>query len=160
MARAAPLAPPRLRLLLRAAAACLLLLLSSPSAARASPCPPPGFAPAQNFSLESFLGAWFVQAQAPNTYQPLNDLFCVRAEYRRSPANPTRLQVFNQARVGSVTGLLQNGGTMLLSAVVRSPDKGQLAVGPTFLPPFFYGPYTVVAVDPDYTWAVISGGAC
>lgn len=41
--------------------------------------------------------------------------------------------------------------------------RGQLAVGPPFVPAFAYGPYWVIAAgyvsDPDvYDWAIVSGG--
>jgi len=80
--------------------------------------------------------------QAPNSYQPRNALYCVRAEYKRPDATSPRVQVFNQARTGSVNGPLM---AAMLSAVVRDESHGQLAVGPGFLPTFLYGPYWVRA---------------
>ena len=82
---------------------------------------------------------WFSVQQAPNSYQPRNSLFCVRAEYRRSPSDPSRLLVFNQARQGSVTGPSQAGGAFLLNAVVKDESSGKLAVGPSSLPTSAYG---------------------
>jgi len=105
---------------------------------------------------------WFSLQQAVTSYQPLNSFFCVRAEYRRSPGDASRLLVFNQGRTGSVTGPQQGGGAQfLLNAVVRDESRGKLAVGPSFLPASAYGPYWVVAAGPspaDYEWAIISGG--
>ena len=51
--------------------------------------------------------------------------------------------------------------SFLLSAEVRDPTRGQLAVGPTLLPPATWGPYWVVAAGPGgatYDWAIVSGG--
>ena len=45
---------------------------------------------------------WYVQAQLPNRYQPIENLFCVRAVY--TITSPTTLDVFNFARKGSVEG--------------------------------------------------------
>ncbi len=88
----------------------------------------------------SYISApWFSIQQAPNSYQPRNNLYCVRAEYRKSERDPARLLVFNQARQGSVTGTQQAGGGFLLNAVVKDESRGKLAVGPPFLPTSAYG---------------------
>jgi len=135
------------------------------AAAGAPTCPPPGFASVSSFNLTSYISAaWFVQSQAPNSYQPAAALFCVRAEYRLDPRTPGRLQVFNQARRGGVQGVPQTmqGRNQLLAAVVVDANRGQLKVGPSFLPPALYGPYWVVATVPNgsggYAGAVVSGG--
>ena len=105
---------------------------------------------------------WYSLQQAVTSYQPRDSFYCVRAEYRRSPNDASRLLVFNQGRKGSVSGPLQGGAQLLLNAVVRDESRGKLAVGPPFLPPSTYGPYWVVAAGPSqggpYEWAVISGG--
>ena len=88
----------------------------------------------------------------------------MRAEYRRSPSDASRLLVFNQAKRGSVTGPPQSGSSFLLNAVVKDEARGRLAVGPSFLPSSAYGPYWVIAAGPlnatdpgfaGYEWAVI-----
>ena len=100
--------------------------------------------------------------QAETSYQPRDTFYCVRAEYRRSPSDASRLLVFNQGRKGGVGGPLQGGAQFLLNAVVRDERHGKLAVGPPFLPAAAYGPYWVVAAGPSqggpYEWAIISGG--
>ncbi len=73
------------------------------------------------------------------SYQPRESLFCVRAEYRPSPNDPTRLLVFNQGKRGSVSGTSQAGAGFLLNAVVKDESRGKLAVGPPFLPTSAYG---------------------
>lgn len=72
-----------------------------------------------------------------------------------------------QARQGNVTGSIVNSGSSafrLLDAVVRNRDRGQLAVGPSFIPTFLFGPYWVVAAGPSapgeddftgYEWAIV-----
>ena len=82
-------------------------------------CPPANFTSAQNFSLDKYIARpWFSVQQAVNSYQSRDQLFCVRAEYKRDPSDASRLQVFNQGRRGSVSGPLQ-GTNMLLSAIVK-----------------------------------------
>jgi hypothetical protein len=82
---------------------------------------------------------WYAVEQAPNSYQPRNALFCVRAEYRRSPNDPSRILVHNQARQNSVTGSQTGGGGVLLNAIIKDESRGKLAVGPAFLPTSAYG---------------------
>ncbi len=121
----------------------LLALAALAAALRAAEaaCPPANFSTVEGFSLGGYISRpWFsVQQargaggitraragsdaeswkQAPNSYQPREALYCVRAEYRRDPRDASRIQVFNQARAGSVTGALR-GTNMLLSAVVKA----------------------------------------
>ncbi len=82
---------------------------------------------------------WYSIEQAVTSYQPRESLFCVRAEYRQSPNDPTRLLVFNQGKRGSVSGTSQAGAGFLLNAVVKDESRGKLAVGPPFLPTSAYG---------------------
>jgi len=42
---------------------------------------------------------------------------------------------------------------------VRGNNKGELAVGPRFLPDFLKGPYWIVHYDSDAGEAIITGGA-
>merc|ERR1712087_233785 len=106
----------------------------------ASACPPPLVKPVEPFDLASYLGEWYVQAQAPNSYQPVNTLYCVKATYslEDGATTPQRIRVNNQARTGSVTGPSRGGlpgnNDAFLQAIVRGNNKGELAVGPRFLP--------------------------
>ena len=132
-------------------------------------CPPPGFDSVKEFDLETYTEQpWFVIQQSPNSYQPVDKLFCVRAEYRivehDLDVDPSALYVFNQARTGSVDGP-GDGIDSLLSAVVVNGPRGQLKVGPSFVPPEAYGPYWVEALGEveagdkvSYEWAIVSGG--
>ena len=159
---------------LRSALASLALLLAL---ADGAPCPPSGFDGVSPFSLADYVSRpWFIVQQAsrsaqqralaadclsksPNSYQSADALHCVRAEYRFVRGSSAALQVFNQGRVGSVSGPLEDPNLRLIKAVVVDARKGKLKVGPTFLPTSLYGPYWVVAAGPaPYEWAVISGG--
>ena len=101
---------------------------------------------------------WYVQAQLPNAYQPVENLFCVRAVY--TVTSPTTLDVFNFARKGSVEGAPTNEN-MVLNAYIPDVDvKSKLKVGPKFVPRVLYGDYWIVAYEEGESggWAIISGG--
>lgn len=71
-------------------------------------CPPKRFDSLPDFNLAKFISApWYVQAQIPLKYQPLTDLFCVRAKY--TPVNTANLaagvKVCNYANRGGVNKL-------------------------------------------------------
>ncbi|KAI8472609.1 MAG: hypothetical protein J3K34DRAFT_413662 [Monoraphidium minutum] len=156
---------------------------ASPAAAA---CPPAGFDSAADLDLTKFIEApWYPQEQMPVFYQPVNSLYCVRAKY--TPITPSNfadgLNVINTARTGSVTGPQMGSDGGGFSSIVALPTKGtgatatsKLQVGPGFLAPlakkglraatrpsrrnsFVFGPYWVVDYAPDYSWAIISGGA-
>jgi hypothetical protein len=80
----------------------------------------------------------------PVFYQPVDQLYCVRAVYK--PIDPAKLSagiaVLNTAREGSVTGRTRgsSGGTRGLDSIVALPGGGdgptaasKLSVGPGFL---------------------------
>merc|ERR1712216_265000 len=77
----------------------------------ASAGPPPLVKPVEPFDLASYLGEWYVQAQAPNSYQPMGTLYCVKATYslEDGATTPQRISVNNQARTGYVTGPTRGG---------------------------------------------------
>ena len=57
----------------------------------------------EDFDVEKYVSKpWFVQEQNVNRYQPLENLFSLRAQYRIT--SDFTLDVFNFARIGSVTG--------------------------------------------------------
>ena len=81
-------------------------------------CPP--VPTVSDVSIEAYASKpWYVQAQLPNRYQPVENLFCVRAVY--TVTSPTTLDVFNFARKGSVEGEPSNED-MVLNAFI--PDVG------------------------------------
>lgn len=161
---------------------------------RDAQCPPRGFSrrAAENvrtggFSLDEYVSRpWHVQMQVPIVYQPVENLFCVRATYAllsesesRAEAetdtetgmdqgvfdDDIRISVVNECRRRSVEGPSCGTKNMPLCArtssrAARKPDtepQGRLQVGPCFLSSVFYGPYWVVAYG-NGEWVVVSGG--
>jgi lipocalin len=118
-------------------------------------CPP--VPTVSDVSIEAYASKpWYVQAQLPNRYQPVDELFCVRAVY--TVTSPTTLDVFNFARKGSVEGEPSNED-MVLNAFIPDVDvKSKLKVGPKFVPRALYGDYWIVAYEEEEGWAIISGG--
>jgi len=119
-------------------------------------CPP--VPTVSDVSIEAYASKpWYVQAQLPNSYQPVDELFCVRAVY--TVTSPTTLDVFNFARKGSVEGEPSNED-MVLNAFIPDVDvKSKLKVGPKFVPRALYGDYWIVAYEEGESgWVIISGG--
>lgn len=60
----------------------LLLLSALALCAAQEECPPPEFDSVADLDLEKYIAApWYVQEQQPVSYQPENELYCVRAKY-------------------------------------------------------------------------------
>jgi apolipoprotein D and lipocalin family protein len=125
-------------------------------------CPPPDFESVTSFSPSHWVEApWYVVQQAPTLFQPVKNLFCVRADYSVLPNN--EISVHNQENKGSVSGPLQNA---TLRAVYVDAATGKFKVGPDFVPRNFFGPYWVIATDSypveanfsGYEWAIVSAG--
>ncbi|KAI8463193.1 MAG: hypothetical protein J3K34DRAFT_154459 [Monoraphidium minutum] len=141
----------------------------SPSPPPGPTCPPPGFDSAAGFDLAAYVSApWYPLQQMPIIYQPANQLYCVRAVYTpKDPANlAAGIKVLNTANEGSVTGPPISSDSNPAASLQAVPAGGagptaasKLLVGPAFLPASLYGPYWVVAFAPDYSWAIVSGGA-
>ena len=110
--------------------------------------------------------------QIPIIFQPVNTLFCVRAEYVPiNPSNPLGgvlvKNYANKDRVnGPTTGTSGSGGAgsflvRFVASVPNPSDPSKLSVGfalPGGNSPFFGAPYWIVAADPNYQWAIITGG--
>jgi lipocalin len=117
-----------------------------------------------NFDLQEYIRyPWFVHEQNVNNYQPIEELFCVVAQYKESETENNTLDVYNSASIGSVTGEPANENVQILKAIV--PDlatSSKLKVGPGFIPGFLrnllFGPYWIVSIGDNYEWAIISGG--
>lgn len=109
-------------------------------------------------------------------FQPVNTLYCVRAEYvPLDPSNPLKgvlvKNYANRDRVnGAATGTSGSGGSAgagslfgrFLASIPNPADPSKLSVGfaaPGSDNPLFGAPYWVVAADPNYQWAIITGGA-
>jgi len=110
------------------------------------------------FDINEYASApWYVQQQAEVSYQPIEQNYCVRAQYTVLD-EPTFLFGYT---VG-VNNLAQDeqgreyGGDLCAYQTDDSPSK--LAVAPCFLPKLFAGPYWVVAYNETEGYALISGG--
>jgi len=151
--------------------ATILLIFVSASLIRAQDesivCPPPGYDSLSSFDIDAFIAApWYVQMQAPVSYQREDQLFCVTAKY--SKLDNGRILVENFARTGGTNG---TANFIQLNAIPNEESTSKLTVAPSFLPPFvinFLGPnYFVVAAGPSnpddeewtgaYEWAIITG---
>ncbi|KAJ3202491.1 hypothetical protein HDU67_000535 [Dinochytrium kinnereticum] len=123
-------------------------------------CPPAGFDAVTDFSVDSYLGQWYIQAQAPTQYLPEEQNFCVSALYTKS-ADGT-VSIYNFSKVGSINGRVQATVPNLKGTIRDASRPSKLSVGPQFLPAFLGGPYWVVATGPivggEYQWALVSGG--
>ena len=112
--------------------------------------------------------------QIPTTFQSVDTLYCVRAEYVAiDPSKPLTggVIVKNYSNRGAVngppTGTSGAGGSgsfagRFLASVPNVNDPSKLNVGFALgnsNTPTFGAPYWVVAVSPDYQWAIITGGA-
>jgi lipocalin len=122
-------------------------------------CPPPGFHTVENFDLESFISKdWYIQQQAPVKYLPVEQNYCVEADYKRTKTFwGWDVQVHNHAE--EKDGKAHDSGSFLCAKIVDE-SAGKLEVGPCFFPPkLTAGPYWIIAYDEQEGYALISGGA-
>lgn len=146
--------------------AIVVLLLAAMTMQVMAGCPTVSTVP--NFNLTEYIRAsWYINAQQINGYQSKDDLYCVTATYNiDSPARTVPffsgevVSVYNYANKGAVNGSPEGSanGTVLCARIPDSKNPSSLLVAPCFLPNFLAGPYLVIAVDPEYNWAVVSGG--
>lgn len=143
------------------------------TAAAVATCPPPGYDSVEPFDVARYIEApWYTQAQINTTFQPRETLYCVRAQYTAlDPKNPLAgVLVRNYANRGAVNGPIEGtsgpGSNIPLRfiGVPEADEPSKVTVGfalPNSNNPLaFGGPnYWVVALDPDYQWAIITGGA-
>lgn len=142
-------------------------------------CPPEGFDSRSEIDLDSFISArWYSIKQKEVRYQPLDQFYCVYAEYERDTSfcltclGRPKIKVFNRALRGSVTGAERS---VDFRAVFPFPDKhpARALVGPRFLPLSLIpttnywvvaaGLYADVVAGNDstgtqYEWAIITTG--
>lgn len=114
---------------------------------------------AENFDIGSYASAsWYSHQQAENAYQPLENNYCVKAEYS------VRSKPTLWGYTVDVNNLAQNefgdefDGKLCAYQTSGEVDASKLAVAPCFLPKVFAGPYWVVAYNEDEGFALISGG--
>jgi len=133
----------------------LLLLFTTALAFKGDECPE--VSPVADFDIDEYIAkTWYVQRQQVTSYQPASDLFCVTATYDKEGKKQyfkDAITVRNYANDGAVN---TGGGNFELCAVVKGTAR--LSVSPCFLPPFVGGPYWIVAVASDYSYAIIVGG--
>jgi len=112
-----------------------------------------------NFDIETYASAkWYSQKQAENSYQPIDNFYCVNAEYNVRSSKTFwgyTVDVLNtgENELGSV-----QGGELCAYQTGTGDDASKLAVAPCFLPKVFAGPYWIVAYDEEEGYALISGG--
>lgn len=109
----------------------------------------PGAAPlesVEDLDLDRYLGRWYEIERYPNSFQ--KRLVGVTADYDRRPDG--RIQVVNRGYVDTL-----DGGQKTARAKAWIPDVDQPArLRVQFFWPFT-GNYWVIALDPDYQWAVV-----
>jgi len=119
-----------------------------------------------SFNLDSFIEkSWFIQKQQLTPYQQENQFYCVVATYEKSTDFAGFIDVKNYGNNDAVNGAIQNSDDPNNSVFARLCAKqlgaGELQVAPCCFSGSFgtsAGPYWVVALDPAYQWAIISGG--
>lgn len=117
-----------------------------------------------DFDLEAYASApWFVHQLAENAYSPVENNFCVTAEYeiKESPSFWGYTVTVNNAAQNELGEWF---GGELCAYQTEAEDVGKLAVAPCFLPKYFAGDYWVIAYEESDEeagtdgYALISGG--
>ena len=128
-----------------------------------SNCPVVSPLSAENFDLDQYIAkTWFVQKQQTNPYQSENQLYCIAATYNQ--IDDGFLDVSNYGNNGQVNGPVQDSDDngFFSNLCGKQTDGGELSVAPCLFRPIFEavsGPYWVLDVATDYSWAIVSGGA-
>merc|ERR1712118_213598 len=105
-------------------------------AAAASTRPPEGFRNRREFDISAFISAkWYIQQEMVTKYLPVSQNYCIAADYALKGKNVFGwdIQVHNLAL--EKDGTRHDSGTFLCAKVVNEA-RGQLKVGPCFLPPW------------------------
>ena len=106
--------------------------------------------PVNDFDLQKYLGTWYEIARMPAPFE--KDLARVTAHY--SLRKDGKVRVLNQ-------GYRKNGKGALSTAVGKARFEGNPATG--YLKVSFFGPfyadYDILALDPDYRYALVGGGS-
>ncbi len=105
--------------------------------------------PVANLDLDRYMGSWYEIARLPHSFQ--KDMNYVKATYTLQ--DDGRVHVLNE-------GKKSDGEHKSASARAYKPEDergGHLRV--SFVPPYFwfYGSYNVLAINDDYTLAIVSG---
>jgi len=116
-----------------------------------------------NFSVDAYLGRWFIQEQMAVSYLPTSRNYCVLAEYSRHKGHSILgwdLAVHNrdQTADGVIHDSTKDTKGFGLCAKIADGPNGKLEVAPCFLPPLFSGAYWIVHHDVAAGWALVVGG--
>lgn len=96
--------------------------------------------------LNRYAGKWYEIASFPNSFQ--RNCTCTTAEY--TTTNKGYVEVFNKCNKKSPTGRLAKAKGK--AYVVDTATNASLKV--TFFKPF-YGDYNIIALAPDYSYAIV-----
>ena len=108
----------------------------------------PALKPVAALDVQRYLGKWYEIARYPNWFQR-NCAGAVTATYTRREDG--KIGVLNECRTRSLDGPVQSiAGKAWVTG--EAPDFGKLKV--QFFWPFSAN-YWVVALDPDYQWAIV-----
>jgi apolipoprotein D and lipocalin family protein len=108
---------------------------------------PEGVTPVRGFQLERYLGTWYEIARLDHSFE--RGLVDVTATYRTRPDGG--IDVLNRGFDPAKKAWRDAKGRAYFLA---QPDIASLKV--SFFGPF-YGGYHVMALDPDYRWAMVAG---
>ena len=125
------------------------LALSLGVAGCESPGTVPGAAPLEavsDFDMDRYLGRWFVISRYPMTFQ--DGLVGLTAEYVETTEG--RVDAIHMGRKGTLDGEVQMTGGRVYAPDPEKPARLKVE----FLAPFA-GNYWVIALDPQYRWAVV-----
>lgn len=125
----------------------LLLLASTLLLAACSTLPPPGIQPVSGFDLARYSGHWHEIARLDNRFE--RGLSEVSATY--SLNDDGSIKVINRGYDQASASWKEAQGRALFNG-----DSQVASLKVSFFGPF-YGGYHVVALDPDYQWAMVAG---
>lgn len=105
---------------------------------------PPPLVPVNHVDLQRYAGKWFEIARYPNRFQRAcqSDATAVYTLLKNG-----KVQVVNACRKS-------NGSTKDVRGTAKAVDASNARLKVTFFWPF-YGDYWIIALDPDYSWAVV-----
>jgi apolipoprotein D and lipocalin family protein len=108
---------------------------------------PKGVTPVQGFQAERYLGTWYEIARLDHSFE--RGLVDVSARYQRRADGG--IDVLNTGYNPDKQAWKEAKGRAYF---IDTPQTGSLKV--SFFGPF-YGAYHVMALDPDYRWAMVAG---
>jgi apolipoprotein D and lipocalin family protein len=108
---------------------------------------PEGITPVRGFNVDRYLGTWYEIARLDHSFE--RGLVNVSANYQAKPDGG--ISVLNRGYDPAKKAWREANG---IAYLLGSPDIASLKV--SFFGPF-YGGYHVMALDPDYRWAMVAG---